>query len=132
MIFLNDDTLFFAVAFLICSAVSKSTRYFFAIASVISSPASGIIPKAIMLPSFTMEISDVPAPTSMRAIFSRRKRSGIARLIAAIGSSVRLTTRSPASSTAEYNPSTTSSGKKVVIISTPIEEATCCSIISIG
>ena len=40
--------------------------------------------------------------------------------MAAIGSSVRFVTSKPAISTALYNPSTTSSGKKVAIKSTPI------------
>ena len=101
IIFLKDTIFFLAAAFFIFSAISKSTRNSRAMASVISSPARGIMPKAMILPSFTMEISEVPAPTSTSAIFSRRKRSGMAILIAAIGSSVRLATCSPASSTAE-------------------------------
>ena len=69
-----------------------------------------------MLPSRVIEISEVPAPTSTNAMLSKRNFSGIATLIAAIGSSVRLATYRPARSTAAYNPSTTSSGKKVAIV----------------
>ena len=47
-------------------------------ASVISSPAKGIIPKAVMLPSLTIEMSDVPAPISTKAIFNNLNFSGIA------------------------------------------------------
>ena len=45
--------------------------------------------------------------------------------MAAIGSSVRLATSSPAISTAAYNPSTTSSGKNVARRSTDISEPLC-------
>ena len=58
------------------------------------------MPYAIMLPSFVMEISDVPAPTSTSAIFNNRNLSGIATFIAAIGSNVRFATYNPALSTA--------------------------------
>ncbi len=79
-------------SFFICSAVPKSTRQCFAIVSVKASPAIGSIPNAIMLPSFVMEISEVPAPTSTKAIFSILYISGMATWIAAIGSNVILAT----------------------------------------
>ena len=82
------------------SAVAKSIRQVFARTSVRQSPACGSIPNAITLPSFVIEISDVPAPTSIIAMLRSLNFSGIATLMAAIGSSVRFTTLSPASSTA--------------------------------
>ena len=78
-----------------------------------------------MLPSLVMEISDVPAPTSTNAMFSIRNASGIATLIAAIGSNVILATSNPAKLQAEYSPSTTSSGKKVTMMSSEIRSALC-------
>ena len=89
-------------------------------ASVISSPATGIMPKAIILPSFVRQISEVPAPTSTSPRFNNLKSSGTARLIAAIGSRVKLATFNPACSTAIYKLSTTSSGRNVAIKSTSI------------
>ena len=123
---------FSVLAHFILSASVKSVRYCFAIASVTSSPAYGIMPYAIILPSLVMEISDVPAPTSTKAIFNRRNLSGIATLIAAIGSNVRFATYKPARSTAAYKPSTTSSGKKVAISSVRIFEHLCPSRFEIG
>ncbi len=113
----------FSIPHLICSAVLKSTRQCLAMSSVRQSPAIGSIPYATILPSFVIEISLVPAPTSINAIFSMRYICGIATSIAAIGSSVRLATSSPASSTALYRPSTTSSGRKVAIKSAAIDFA---------
>ncbi len=114
-------------AVLIISAVPKSMRHVFARISVSESPACGIMPKAIIFPSAVIEISEVPAPISTIAIFSRRNFSGIATRIAAIGSNVRLATFKPASSTALYRPSTTSSGRNVAIMSAPIVRALWCS-----
>ena len=113
-------TVFFLVlSTLTLSASLNSIRYFLARASVISSPAYGIIPYAVTVPSLVIHISDVPAPTSTRARLSSLNFSGIATLIAAIGSSVRLHTLSPAPSTHVYKPSMTSSGRKVASSLTP-------------
>ena len=90
--FLKLAVFLFAVCLFTYSAVSKSVRYSLAIASVSSSPASGIIPYAMIAPSLTMDRSDVPAPTSTSAMFNNLNFSGIATLIAAMGSSVRLAT----------------------------------------
>ena len=68
--------------------------------SVISSPAQGIMPYAIIQPSFVRQISDVPAPTSTSPMLRSLYCSGIAIFMAAIGSNVRLSTLSPAYSTA--------------------------------
>ena len=108
------------IPFLMDSAVAKSTRQCFAIASVNASPALGIMPYAVIAPSFVIQISDVPAPTSTSAIFSNRNFSGMATMDAAIGSRVKLDTSSPAISTARYKPSITSSGRKVAIKSNAI------------
>ena len=63
---------------LISSAALKSTRQCLATVSVRLSPAMGIIPYATMAPSFVIEISEVPAPTSTSAMLSIRNFSGIA------------------------------------------------------
>ena len=78
-----------------------------------------------MLPSLVIEISLVPAPTSTNAIFNNLNFSGIAILIAAIGSKVRFAIFKSAFSTAAYRPSTTSSGKNVASTSADIFLALC-------
>ena len=62
-------------------------------------------------------MSEVPAPMSAMTRFKRRRSGGIAALMAAIGSSVRLTTSSPAAFMAAYRLSTTSAGRNVATTS---------------
>ena len=85
------------------------------------------MPYAITQPSLVMQISEVPAPTSTSAILRSLNFSGIAISIAAIGSSVRFATLSPAFSTAAYKSSTTSCGRKVAINSASILAPLCSS-----
>ena len=79
----------------ICSAVPKSTRYSFIIVSVISSPATVAIVYPVTLPPVQAAISEVPAPISTITRFRSLKFSGMAALMAAIGSSVILAISSP-------------------------------------
>ncbi len=100
------------------SAVWKSTRYCFIIVSVISSPAMVAIVYPVTLPLVQAAISEVPAPISTITKFSSRIFSGIAALMAAIGSKVRLATSRPILCMVVYKLSTTSLGRKVAIKST--------------
>ncbi len=88
-IFLTLSTSFVSRLRFTNSAVEKSSRKFLVIASVISSPARGTIPYAMIVPSFDIAISLVPAPTSTNAMLSILRSSGTVMFTAAIGSSVR-------------------------------------------
>ncbi len=102
----------------IFSAVAKSTRYSFMRASVTSSPATVAMVYPVTLPPVQAAISEVPAPISTKTRFNSRRFSGIAALIAAIGSNVMLATSSPILFMVVYKLSTTSLGRKVAISST--------------
>ena len=104
----------------IVSAVRKSTRNSFITASVTSSPATVAMVYPVTLPPVHAAISEVPAPISTMTRFSRRRFSGIAALMAAIGSKVMLATSSPVLFIVVYRLSTTSLGRNVAIRSTLI------------
>ncbi len=104
--------------YFISSAVEKSTRSEFTIASLISSPATVAIVYAVTVPSLDTAISEVPAPMSTSAKFNILSSRGITAFIAAIGSSVRVSIEEPIFSTTAFRLSTTSLGKNVTIIST--------------
>ena len=104
----------------IASAVLKSTRNSFMTASVTSSPATVAIVYPVTLPPVHAAISEVPAPMSTITKFSRRRFSGIAALMAAIGSKVILATSRSALFIVVYRLSTTSLGRNVAIKSTLI------------
>ena len=63
--------------------------------SVISSPAMVAIVYPVTLPPVQAAISEVPAPMSTITRFKSRRFSGIAALMAAIGSRVMLATSRP-------------------------------------
>ena len=102
----------------IFSAVMKSTRNSFMMASVISSPAMVAMVYPVTLPLVQAAISEVPAPISTITRFKSLKFSGMAALIAAIGSRVMLATSRPILFIVVYRLSTTSLGRKVAIRST--------------
>ena len=62
---------------------------------MISSPAVEVIAYAIIVPSFVIAISEVPAPISTRAIFNSLTLLDTAASIAAIGSNVINPTSNP-------------------------------------
>ncbi len=65
-------------------------------------------------------ISEVPAPTSIKARFNNLKFRGTAASMAAIGSKVKFITLRPTFSITEYKLSITDLGRKVAITSADI------------
>ena len=110
----------FSICAFIFSAVMKSTRNSFIMDSVISSPAIVAIVYPVTLPLVQAAISEVPAPISTITRFKSLRFSGIAALMAAIGSNVMLATSRPILFIVVYRLSTTSLGRNVAIRSTLI------------
>ncbi len=108
----------FSSANFIVSAVSKSTRQWRIIASVISSPATVAMVYPATEPSFVIAISDVPAPISTIAKLSKRMSFGKTARMAAMGSNVSVSISRSISSMQRRKLLTTSLGRKVAITST--------------